>query len=87
MGTMYPGYEERPEQLGMAQEVAACLREGDIRVIEAGTGVGKSMAYLVPIAYGARENKVTIGVATKTNALMDQLVYQDLPRLAHGAGR
>lgn len=86
MGTMYPGYEERPEQLGMAQEVAACLREGDIRVIEAGTGVGKSMAYLVPIAYGARENKVTMGVATKTNALMDQLVYQDLPHLRAALG-
>lgn len=81
MGEMYPGYEERPEQLAMAQEVAACLREGDIRVIEAGTGVGKSMAYLVPVTYGARENKITMGVATKTNALMDQLVYHELPRL------
>ncbi len=81
LGSMYPDYEERQEQLGMAHEVAACLREGDIRVIEAGTGVGKSMAYLVPVAFGARENKVTMGVATKTNALMDQLVYHELPRL------
>ena len=86
LGAMYPGYEERPEQLAMAQEVAACLREGDIRVIEAGTGVGKSMAYLVPIAFGARENKVTMGVATKTNALMDQLVYHELPRLRDALG-
>ena len=81
LGSMYPDYEERQEQLGMAHEVAACLREGDIRVIEAGTGVGKSMAYLVPVAFGAHENKVTMGVATKTNALMDQLVYHELPRL------
>lgn len=86
LGAMYPGYEERPEQLAMAHEVAACLREGDIRVIEAGTGVGKSMAYLVPVAYGARENKVTMGVATKTNALMDQLVYHELPRLRDALG-
>lgn len=81
LGSMYPDYEERQEQLGMAHEVAACLREGDIRVIEAGTGVGKSMAYLVPVAFAAHENKVTMGVATKTNALMDQLVYHELPRL------
>lgn len=81
LGSMYPDYEERQEQLGMAHEVAACLREGDIRVIEAGTGVGKSMAYLVPVAFGAHENKITMGVATKTNALMDQLVYHELPRL------
>lgn len=81
LGSMYPEYEERQEQLDMAHEVAACLREGDFRVIEAGTGVGKSMAYLVPVAFGAHENKVTMGVATKTNALMDQLVYHELPRL------
>lgn len=81
LGSMYPEYEERQEQLDMAHEVAACLRKGDIRVIEAGTGVGKSMAYLVPVAFGAHENKVTMGVATKTNALMDQLVYHELPRL------
>lgn len=81
LGSMYPEYEERQEQLDMAHEVAACLREGDIRVIEAGTGVGKSMAYLVPVAFGAHENKITMGVATKTNALMDQLVYHELPRL------
>ena len=81
LGSMYSDYEERQEQLGMAHEVAACLREGDIRVIEAGTGVGKSMAYLVPVAFGAHENKITMGVATKTNALMDQLVYHELPRL------
>lgn len=87
LGSMYPDYEERQEQLGMAHEVAACLREGDIRVIEAGTGVGKSMAYLVPVAFGAHENKVTIGVATKTNALMDQLVYHELPRLNSALGQ
>ena len=44
------------------------------------------MAYLVPIAFGARENKVTMGVATKTNALMDQLVYHELPRLRDALG-
>lgn len=84
--SMYPGFEQRDEQIAMAHEVAASLREGDIRVIEAGTGVGKSMAYLIPVAYGARENNITMGIATKTNTLMDQLVYHELPRLNEALG-
>lgn len=85
-GSMYASYEQREEQVSMAKEVAASLREEDLRVLEAGTGVGKSMAYLLPCALGAKENNITIGVATKTNALMDQLVYRELPRLAATLG-
>lgn len=85
-GSMYESYEQRSEQVAMAKEVAAALRDEDLRVLEAGTGVGKSMAYLLPCALGAQENKITIGVATKTNALMDQLVYHELPRLAKALG-
>ena len=51
-------------------------------MVEAGTGVGKSMAYLVPSALTARKNGITVGVATKTNALLDQLVYHELPALS-----
>ena len=80
--TMYSSYEQRAEQVAMAKEVMGCLREGDFRVLEAGTGVGKSMAYLLPCALTARQNNITAGIATKTNALMDQLVYHELPRLA-----
>ena len=83
---MYPGYEPRQPQQQMALEVNAALREGSMRALEAGTGVGKSMAYLVPLALTARENHITMGVATKTNALMDQLVYHELPRLAQALG-
>ena len=80
--TIYDKYEIRPEQVTMALEVGDAIRTGTHRSIEAGTGVGKSMAYLVPgIAY-AHANKVTIGVATKTNALTDQLVSHELPALA-----
>lgn len=86
VGKMYADYEQRGNQVAMAIEVAASLREGDIRVIEAGTGVGKSMAYLVPLALAANENRVTVGVATKTNTLMDQLVYHELPRLREVLG-
>ena len=49
--------------------------------MEAGTGVGKSMAYLLPAALTARKNNIAIGVATKTNALLDQLMYKELPLL------
>lgn len=78
---LYDAYEHRPEQVSMAQEVRASLDEGSHRAIEAGTGVGKSMAYLVPQIMFAHQNDVTVGVATKTNALTDQLVAQELPAL------
>lgn len=85
-GRMYPGFEPRQAQLDMACEVQNALREDGFRVLEAGTGVGKSMAYLIPLAHAAQRNAITMGVATKTNALMDQLVYHELPRLSQAMG-
>ena len=85
-GRMYTGYERRDEQLAMALEVNEGFRDSSFRVLEAGTGVGKSMAYLLPCALAAQENAITVGVATKTNALMDQLVYHELPRLSEALG-
>ena len=86
-GLMYQDYEPRPEQLAMALEVGEALRSGTHRSLEAGTGVGKSMAYLLPLALAAKANPgMTVGVATKTNALMDQLVYSELPRLDAALG-
>lgn len=82
VGRMYPGFEERPEQASMASEVCDALATSTCRAIEAGTGVGKSMAYLVPLALFARKNRVTVGVATKTNALTDQLMAHELPALS-----
>ena len=86
-GCMYPDYEQRKEQTAMAKAIVDCFSAERIGVLEAGTGVGKSMAYLLPCSYIARENKITIGVATKTNALMDQLVYHELPRLKAALGK
>lgn len=86
VGQMYQSFEAREEQRAMAYEVAAALRFGDFRIIEAGTGVGKSMAYLVPLALAAQGNGITVGVATKTNALMDQLMFNELPRLKEALG-
>lgn len=79
---MYPGYEPRREQMQMASEVRDALATSTHRVIEAGTGVGKSVAYLVPFAQAAKRNRVTMGIATKSNNLADQLMYHELPRLA-----
>ncbi len=78
---MYPTYEPRDEQIAMALEVRDALVTGTHRVIEAGTGVGKSMAYLVPFAEAARRNNITVGIATKSNNLADQLMYHELPKL------
>ncbi|MCL2750492.1 MAG: exonuclease domain-containing protein [Coriobacteriia bacterium] len=81
LGAMYPEYETRYEQLSMAEAVAKAFNTSGNVAIEAGTGVGKSMAYLLPAALFAKRNGVTCGVATKSNALLDQLIYHELPRL------
>ncbi len=81
VSSMYATYEERPEQVSMAQEIRAMQAASRHCAIEAGTGVGKSMAYLLPSALFAQRNNVTVGVATKTNALTDQLIAHELPLL------
>lgn len=83
VGSLYEGYEERAEQAEMACAVRDAFASSTNLCVEAGTGVGKSMAYLVPAVLTARANDITVGVATKTNALLDQLVYKELPLLAH----
>ena len=70
-----PGYEERPAQIEMARLVARSLTQNDPAVIEASTGTGKSLAYLVPIV---RSGKVAI-VSTANKALQEQLFYKDIP--------
>ena len=81
VGQMYEQYESRPDQVEMALEVRDALETSTHRAIEAGTGVGKSMAYLLPMVRFAQRNNVTVGIATKTNALTDQLVSHELPAL------
>lgn len=82
VGAMYPGFEVREEQVLMAEEITRAFQTSTIRAIEAGTGVGKSIAYLLPAALTAKALGVGVGVATKTNALMDQLIYHELPALS-----
>lgn len=76
------GYEPRPSQKTMALEVGKAQHMHKHAIIEAPTGVGKSVAYLVPSIKKALFEHVSIGIATKTNALADQLVHKDLPALA-----
>jgi len=75
-------YEARPQQLEMAGHVAQSLSSGRHALLEAGTGVGKTFAYLVPALLWAAETGRKVAVATSTIALQEQLVRQDLPLLA-----
>ena len=74
-------YEQRDEQLAAARAVDSAFREGQHLLVEAGTGVGKSFAYLAPaVLQVAYENRRTI-VSTYTIALQEQLIHKDLPFL------
>lgn len=74
-----PGWEPRPGQVAMALRVAAGLHDGGVLVLEAGTGTGKSLAYLVPAALWALANRSKVVVSTYTRTLQAQLVRDDLP--------
>ena len=74
-----PGYEPRPGQLTMVRAVVEAINSGTHLVIEAGTGVGKSLGYLLPTALWARLNDVPVVVSTNTRNLQTQLIEKDLP--------
>ncbi|HZF67361.1 MAG TPA: helicase C-terminal domain-containing protein [Gemmatirosa sp.] len=75
-------YEDRPAQRAMGAEIARLYNEGGIGLLEAGTGVGKSMGYLVPALRFAAANGERTIVSTNTINLQEQLVGKDLPFLA-----
>ena len=72
-----PGYCQRPQQLALAQAVCEVLQQRQVLVAEAGTGVGKTFAYLVPLLLSGSRALVS----TATKSLQDQLFLRDLPRL------
>lgn len=77
-------YESRPEQMDLARDVIDALNESKLLVAEAGTGTGKSLAYLLPSIRYAIENRSADGrvlVSTNTKNLQDQLFYKDLPTI------
>lgn len=81
-----PTYEARPEQLEMAGAVAKTMAAGGTLLAEAGTGVGKSYAYLVPAIDRCLNHGETVVIATNTIALQEQLVRKDIPVLQRALG-
>ncbi len=76
------GGSERSGQTAMAEAVQRSLRTGEHLAVQAGTGTGKSLAYLVPAIRHAMVQESTVVISTSTIALQRQLIDRDLPRLA-----
>ena len=80
------GYEHRPQQLQMLDAVAAAFNRDATLTVEAGTGTGKSMAYLLPAIAWSMLNRERVVVSTHTINLQEQLIKKDLPFLTEQAG-
>jgi DNA polymerase-3 subunit epsilon/ATP-dependent DNA helicase DinG len=83
---LLPGYESRREQALMAQLVADTLNTSSQLLVEAGTGTGKSLAYLLPAALRAVVNQQRVVISTATTTLQDQLYEHDVPLVQAGFG-
>lgn len=77
----FPGYEYRPQQVEMLRAVAEAFNERQHLLVEAGTGTGKSIAYLLPAAHFAVQNGERVVISTNTINLQDQLFLKDIPDL------
>jgi len=77
----FPGYEYRPQQVEMLRLVAQAFNESHHLLVEAGTGTGKSVAYLLPAACFAAQNGERVVISTNTINLQDQLYGKDIPDL------
>ena len=76
---MVPNYEYREEQLLMADFILERLVEKEHAIVEAGTGTGKTLAYLLPAIIHAKKNDLRVAITTETKALQKQLLTHDLP--------
>jgi len=79
LGRRLPGYRSRPAQAALAEEVGERLATGGVALLEAGTGMGKSLAYLLPAAHHAAAHGRRVIVSTRTKALQRQLASRELP--------
>jgi ATP-dependent DNA helicase DinG len=77
----FPGFEHRPQQVEMLAAVCDAFNEAQHLVVEAGTGTGKSLGYLLPAAFWANQNGRRVVISTNTINLQDQLIHKDLPEL------
>ncbi|MDR3130116.1 MAG: ATP-dependent DNA helicase DinG [Treponema sp.] len=82
-----PAFEPRPSQLGLMRLVVKTFNDGALAAAEAGTGVGKSFAYLLPAMTYALDNDERIVISTATINLQQQLYEKDIPLVAAGLGR
>ena len=85
LGSM-AGYEERPGQLDMLRAIVRAFNSREHLMIEAGTGVGKSLAYLIPSVHWAWTNDTPVVISTATRNLQSQLVTSDIPRAVSTLG-
>lgn len=86
LAEVFPAFESRPQQAAMLTAVANAFNSGRHALIEAGTGVGKTLAYLIPAALWARQNGRPVIISTNTINLQDQLLQNDIPRLQAALG-
>lgn len=77
----HSGFEYRAGQVAMAEKVAAALSENKHLIVEAGTGTGKTLAYLIPAIAASLENNKRIVISTGTKNLQEQLMEKDIPFL------
>ncbi len=76
-----PDFELRPQQIEMAEAVSKAFEAGEHLIVEAGTGVGKSFAYLIPAIEHALRSGGRVVISTHTIALQEQLIHKDIPFL------
>lgn len=79
-------FEDRPQQRQMSLAVARALNKDGIVVVEAGTGTGKSLAYLLPSVLFSMKNKDRLVISTNTINLQEQLLHKDIPALRQAMG-
>ena len=78
----HESYEERPGQIAFAGKIASALNDSEILLAEAGTGVGKSIAYLIPTILWAETAQERVIISTNTKNLQEQLFTKDIPLLS-----
>ncbi|MFL2761590.1 MAG: helicase C-terminal domain-containing protein [Dehalococcoidia bacterium] len=81
LSKVFPAFEVRTEQIEMANAVAEAINSSSRLTVEAGTGVGKSLAYLIPGAIYALSHNKTVVISTNTINLQEQLIKNDVPKL------
>ncbi len=86
LSRLLPTFEFRQSQVDMLERVVESFNEGKLALIEAGTGTGKTFAYLVPAIFWAIKNKERVVISTNTINLQEQLIHKDIPALRSALG-